>query len=95
MFIHINKCYYSHESQDTERLPYLLNINHIIEYEGKKYRFKCSILHFGSKFNGHYKMLLNHNEEYYLYNDALVEKIYDFDYSLFNGKYDLFMYIQE
>ena len=94
LFLHVNKYYYSCESQNTERIAFLLDVNDIIEYESKRYKFKCSILHFGSRFCGHYKFLLNHNEEYYIYNDAFVEKVLDFQYSLFNENYDLLMYIQ-
>lgn len=86
--------YYNQKSQNAERVQFNLIINEEIHIESTIFSFKCALLHNGGRNSGHYQVLLKHKNNFYLYNDALVSKIDGFQYSDFNEKYEMIMYVQ-
>lgn len=92
-FVHINRYTYSAESQNAERCSFNLEINEVINLNTNIYELKCVLLHINGRNSGHYKVLMKHNNDYYMYSDAIVEKIEEFQFSDFNENYELFMYV--
>lgn len=95
LFSHIDRYYFSTESQNAERLPFNLEINNEIEINSITFQFKAALLHFGSRLSGHYNSLIKHKDNYYLYNDAKIDELENFDYALFNENYELLLFIQK
>ena len=92
LFIHINRYYYSEESQTVERIPFTIEINDEININSITYRFKGAILHYGNRFSGHYKVINRYNDFFYIYSDSFIEKIDDFDFSDYSENYDILIY---
>ena len=92
LLVHIDRYYYSAQSQVLERIPFHMEVNQEIQLNSFKYAFKCPILHIGSRTSGQYKLLVNDGNDYYIYDDALINRIEDFNYSNFDENYELLMY---
>lgn len=95
LFIHMNRYWFSKDSQDAERIENNLDIKQNINIEDTNYMFKCALLHLGSRDEGHYIVICKYNNDFYMYNDAIVEKIENFRFENFNQNYDLIMYIKQ
>ena len=94
IFVQFYKYYYNQESQNMEKLQFNLNINDQIEVNSTFYNFKCALLHIGGRESGHYQVIVKNQNDFYLYNDALVTKLDNFHYSDFKEKYELIMYVR-
>lgn len=92
LFIHINRYYYSKESQNAERIPSNIQINEEIAVAQNTFRFKGAILHFDSRNSGHYQTLIRNEDGYYLYNDSSIEEIKHMDFEDFDENYDVLLY---
>lgn len=72
-----------------------MKINDEININSIQFQFKASVLHLGSRLSGHYNTLIKYNDCFYLYNDAMIEKLENFEYSQFNENYELLLYIRK
>lgn len=95
LFFFIDRYYYSSESQNAERIYSCMNINNDIFIGEVCYEFRSSLLHLGSRLSGHYQIIIKNNDDFYLYDDAQVKKIENFQYSDYIEHYELLMYVRK
>ena len=82
----IDKDYYCDVSLESVRIPFDLEVNPEILLGPKLYKFKCALLHCGSKLSGYFKVIIKYQNNLYIYSDAIIG---NFQFSNINEGYVL------